>query len=50
MREWIPEEAILAITKVLLESNFGKETDMTVEEAEAIADAVSKRLEQGPDA
>ena len=49
MKEWEPGEAKLAIAKVLLESNYGKETDMTDDEAFDLADAISKRLERGPE-
>lgn len=49
MKEWEPSEAILAIAKVLLESDYGKETDMTDDEAFDLADMVCKRLEQGPE-
>lgn len=48
MKEWEPGEAALAIAKVLIESNYDKETDMTDDEAFDLAYAISKRLEQGP--
>lgn len=46
--EWTPEQAISAIAKVLKESIFGQETDMTDEEATTLADAISARMEKGP--
>ncbi len=48
MREWKFEEAKLLVINVLLESNYAKETDMTEEEAQDLAETICMKLEDTP--
>lgn len=48
MKEWSADEAIATVKRVLLKSDFAKETDMIEDEAEALAETIIMNLEDTP--